>query len=354
MICRAPLSQCQPESGFAFMARTNRPALSAHARPSSARVLEDGRPLPGPANALHDDIRQIGRGCFSFWHDYLYFAASDNTDPRTNGRSYEIEYSIDPLTAFALSVRDSWKARRRVKRVPVVRGAYGADVLLRMWKRLGLTPSPQTTMLDFGCGAGERVDALRDKGYDAVGCDIALPDGATALLRDIATEPYRLPYDDHVFDLVYSITVFEHVMDYEAALAEIRRVLKPGGMSVHVFPSRWKPIETHAYVPFASRIQSYWWLHLWALAGIRNEFQQDLSARDTADANVRFLTRETNYLSKRQIREHVRRHFARCEFVEEAAFRPEKYDFFVREHRWLLAAYRWWSSATNVRVLVCR
>lgn len=353
MIRREPLSQFQPELGFAFMARTDQPSLSAHNRPSSARVLEDGRPLPGPANAQHADIRDVGRGCFSFWHDYLYFAASDNTDPRTNGRRYEIEYSIDPLTAFALRVSESWKARQRAARTPVVRGAYGADILLRMWDRLGVAPSPQTKLLDFGCGAGERVTELRRRGYDAVGCDVVLREDATDSLKRIATDPYRLPYEDHAFDVVYSITVFEHVMDYDAALAEIRRVLKPGGISVHVFPSRWKPIETHAYVPFASSIQSRRWLYLWALAGIRNEFQHDLSASETADANYRFLTRETNYLTKRQLREEVLRHFERCEFVEEAAFRPERYEYF-RDHPWLLAAFRWWSSATNVRVLVCR
>jgi SAM-dependent methyltransferase len=351
IVCRAALSQVQPEIGFAFMARTDQPRLSAHQRPSMARVLEDGRPLPGPANALHDDIRHTGRGCFSFWHDCLYFAASDNTDPRTNGRRYEIEYLVNPLTAGVRRLADAWKGRHEA-RPPVTRGAYGADVQLRMWERLGAVPTPDTKLLDFGCGAGERVTELRRRGYDAVGCDVALPDGAEGPLRAIATAPYRLPHEDKAFDIVYSITVFEHVMDYDTALAEIRRVLKPGGVSVHVFPSRWKPIETHAYVPFASAIQSYWWLYLWASGGVRNEFQRGLSARETADANHRFLKEQTNYLTKRRIREHVLRHFERCEFVEDVAFRPERYEFF-RRHCWLLPAYRAWSSATNVRVLVC-
>ena len=286
MTRRVPLSQIQPESGCAFTARTYQPRLSAHVGPSRARVLEDGRPLAGPANALHDDIRQTGQGRFSFWHNVVYFAASDNSDPRTNGREYAIEYSVDPVTAFVGRLSDGWRASERDK-APAPRGAYGADVLLRMWERLGVTPSPEMKVLDFGCGAGERVGEFRRKGYDAVGCDVALPRDAEGplgglidrgIVLPIASEPYRLPYDDQSFDIVYSITVFEHVMDYDSALAEIRRVLKPGGTSVHVFPSRWKPIETHAYVPFASRIQSYWWLYLWALLGIRNEFQRGESA----------------------------------------------------------------------------
>jgi hypothetical protein len=106
-------------------------------------------------------------------------------------------------------------------------------------------------------------------------------------------------------------------------------------------------------VPFASAIRSHWWLYLWALAGISNEFQQDSSAKETADANTRFLREETNYLTKRQIRQHVLRHFGQCVFAEEVAFRPERYESLRRFPR-LLSAYRAWSSATNVRVLVCR
>jgi SAM-dependent methyltransferase len=352
MVRRVPLSQLQPETGFAFVTRTHLPKLSAHARPSSARVLEDGHPLPGPANAEHDAIRQTGQGSFSFWHDHLYLSASDNTDPRANGRRYEIEYSVDPVTAIAHQLSDAWHARPTVT-APVVPGGYDAGMLLRIFERLGATPSLQATLLDFGCGAGERVEAFRRKGYDAVGCDLALPDDARDTCRPIALDPYRLPYDSATFDIVYSITVFEHVMNCDTALAENRRVLKPGGISVHVFPSRWKPIETHTYVPFASAIQSYWWLYLWALVGVRNEFQRGQSAAETARANRRFLEQETSYLTKRQIRGHVLRHFEHCDFVEEAAFRPERYDFF-RQHPRLLSAFRALSSATNVRVLVCK
>jgi hypothetical protein len=78
--------------GFAYAAPTFHPEFSSHEAPSLARVWEDGRPLPGPGNARHDDIRKVGRGRYSFWHSSLYFSASDNTDPSANGRSYEIGY----------------------------------------------------------------------------------------------------------------------------------------------------------------------------------------------------------------------------------------------------------------------
>jgi hypothetical protein len=63
---------------------------------SNVEIFEDGKAL-GPAHAEHDDIRSRGGGRFSHWHDsptsrsgVLYFSASDNTDPRSNGRSYRM------------------------------------------------------------------------------------------------------------------------------------------------------------------------------------------------------------------------------------------------------------------------
>jgi hypothetical protein len=80
------------EEGFAYIAVPRRPGLSSHEHPSQARVLEDGIPLPGPANSLHADIRRLGGGRYSFWHNEVYFSTADNSDPRTNGRIYAIAY----------------------------------------------------------------------------------------------------------------------------------------------------------------------------------------------------------------------------------------------------------------------
>lgn len=52
-------------------------------------LFEDGRPL-GPAHTLHSEIRAYGMGRYSHWGSVLYFSASDNSDPNTNGREYRI------------------------------------------------------------------------------------------------------------------------------------------------------------------------------------------------------------------------------------------------------------------------
>ena len=50
-------------------------------------LYEDGRIL-GLAHSLHDHIAKYGGGRFSHWGEYIYFSASDSSDPNTNGRSY--------------------------------------------------------------------------------------------------------------------------------------------------------------------------------------------------------------------------------------------------------------------------
>lgn len=53
-------------------------------------LFEDGKPL-GPPRSVHADIREQGGGRYSHWtRETLYFSASDNTNPRTNGRRYEV------------------------------------------------------------------------------------------------------------------------------------------------------------------------------------------------------------------------------------------------------------------------
>lgn len=54
---------------------------------SILKLYENGVEL-GAAHAVHDDIRKLGKGRFSHWGSTLIFSASDNTDPRSNGRTY--------------------------------------------------------------------------------------------------------------------------------------------------------------------------------------------------------------------------------------------------------------------------
>src|SRR5882762_3131454 len=138
---------------------------------------------------------------------------------------------------------------------------------------LGHTLGPGARVLDFGCGAGNMVEEYCAAGYDAFGCDIRIAN-ETERLRRIGEETRSLPFGDSSFDFVFSDQVLEHVQDHASAFAEIKRVMKPGGIGLHIFPSKLKPTEGHVFVPLGGVIQNRWWLTLWAWLGIRNSFQK--------------------------------------------------------------------------------
>lgn len=84
------LSNASNDGGFALKVSNNFGTTGdSNSQPtiSKLRVFEDGREL-GPAHSLHATIRNTGKGAFSHWGNSLIFSASDNTDPRTNGRKY--------------------------------------------------------------------------------------------------------------------------------------------------------------------------------------------------------------------------------------------------------------------------
>lgn len=91
-------------------------------------------------------------------------------------------------------------------------------------------------ILDAGCGSGPLTAALRDRGAAVTGVDASagmlalaerrLGDDADLHLVDLRD---RLPFDDGAFDDVVSSLVLHYLEDWGPTLAEIRRVLRPGG-----------------------------------------------------------------------------------------------------------------------------
>jgi SAM-dependent methyltransferase len=91
-------------------------------------------------------------------------------------------------------------------------------------------------ILDAGCGSGPLAAALRDRGAIVTGIDASA--GMLALARrrlgdDVALHVAdlrdRLPFDDGAFDDVVASLVLHYLEDWEPTLAELRRVLRPGG-----------------------------------------------------------------------------------------------------------------------------
>jgi SAM-dependent methyltransferase len=180
-------------------------------------------------------------------------------------------------------------------------------------------------VLDFGCGTGALVGDLRARGYEAYGCDTwhlyDIKPPSDERLREIGRDPYRIPFDSGYFDAVVSTSVFEHAQNKEECFEEIYRVLKPNGHAIHIFPAKWYlPTEAHMYVPLVSWLWPHvpkWWLSLWALLGVRNEFQQGKSWREVRDLNYQFCQRGLSYWSTRRYRQVSDRIFGESLFPME-------------------------------------
>ena len=90
-------------------------------------------------------------------------------------------------------------------------------------------------VLDAGCGNGVYLRALRDRGVDAVGCDLSYGMLRAAGERRLVNgDVQALPFPDGAFDKVLAPHMLYHVPDRAAAAAELRRVLRSGGTLVAV------------------------------------------------------------------------------------------------------------------------
>ncbi|MDD2753523.1 MAG: class I SAM-dependent methyltransferase [Candidatus Portnoybacteria bacterium] len=81
-------------------------------------------------------------------------------------------------------------------------------------------------IIDLGCGEGVLVEKFKERGYDIVGLDLNY-ESEFVLKRGLT----RTGFADNSFDTALCLCVLEHLSfeDQEAALKEIKRILKPGG-----------------------------------------------------------------------------------------------------------------------------
>src|SRR5436305_2970834 len=118
-----------------------------------------------------------------------------------------------------------------------------AQVLGKLRRALGEEPRRFERALEIGAGTGYFTLNLLRAGVvgDAVATDISqgmldeLSRSAQRLGRDVETarcEAAELPFEDDSFDLVFGHAVLHHLPDLDAAFAEFRRVLRPGGAVV--------------------------------------------------------------------------------------------------------------------------
>jgi SAM-dependent methyltransferase len=128
-------------------------------------------------------------------------------------------------------------------------------VLTVDYDKLGLRAGD--LVLDLGCGFGRHAYEAFRRGARVVACDMsstelvqvrgtfaAMVEGGEASPYGLATavcgDATRLPFPDDTFDRIIASEVMEHIPDDLAALDELTRVLRPGGVLAVTIPS-WLP-----------------------------------------------------------------------------------------------------------------
>lgn len=93
------------------------------------------------------------------------------------------------------------------------------------------------SILDLGCGAGFLANELARHGYEVTGLDasesslrVARQYDTTGKVKYECGDAYALPYPDASFEVVCAMDFLEHVEEPGRVVAEVARVLKPGGL----------------------------------------------------------------------------------------------------------------------------
>lgn len=106
---------------------------------------------------------------------------------------------------------------------------------------------PHSTILDVGCSSGAITAALAARGFEVLGIDRSYRLLASGQVSNDGSRPqsYRgaqadarhLPIPDAAFDGAVTIEILEHIDEYTRALAEIHRILRPGGRLCIGYPT---------------------------------------------------------------------------------------------------------------------
>lgn len=114
-----------------------------------------------------------------------------------------------------------------------------------------LGPSISGRTLDVGCGSMPYEALYRASEY--VGLEYDSPQSRTTGKADVYYDGGAFPFEDASFDSVVANQVFEHVFNPAEFLAEVQRVLKPGGMLLMTMPFAWDEHEQpHDFARYSS------------------------------------------------------------------------------------------------------
>jgi ubiquinone/menaquinone biosynthesis C-methylase UbiE len=145
------------------------------------------------------------------------------------------------------------------------------------------------SLLDLGCGAGENSVYFALRGADCVASDyspgmveVALQLAAAngVKIQGRVINAMAIDYPDNSFDIVYAANLLHHIPDPLVTIAEIHRILKPGGKMCFWDPLRHNPvINVYRKMATEVRTEDETPLHINLLRDVRSMFTS--TAADT-------------------------------------------------------------------------
>lgn len=135
------------------------------------------------------------------------------------------------------------------------------DLLFR--ERILTYIKPDSVVLDLGAGAGI-VSQMHFKGLARRVCGVDLDPRVVdnpMLDEGRVSDAGEIPYEQGIFDLVFSDNVFEHLDEPLQVYKEVARVLKPGGVLLFKTPNKWHYMPTiarmtpHGFHQFVNRLR---------------------------------------------------------------------------------------------------
>jgi ubiquinone/menaquinone biosynthesis C-methylase UbiE len=109
-----------------------------------------------------------------------------------------------------------------------------------------------SAVLEIGAGAGWQAKIIADSGCQVSAIDISVDYlGYEKVWNVIEYDGMHIPFRNACFDVVFSSNVLEHIAHVESFQVEIMRVLKPGGIAIHILPTGiWRLWTNLTYYPF--------------------------------------------------------------------------------------------------------
>ncbi len=127
-------------------------------------------------------------------------------------------------------------------------GKPGYDFVLKQ-----LSPTIETKLLDVGCGSGYFCSMANATGATVIGIDASDGMIAEARLRVpsvkfLTGDLEELPFEETSFDVVCGFNSFQYAASTKNALAEAKRVLKPGGKLAAMIWGNKKDCEASSFL----------------------------------------------------------------------------------------------------------